>query len=101
MNLEKLVAKHLISYYQFPKKLAERYSKILITRWAINSIDRDIDACAIAEDLYQETEDWCTPNYMSENVKKLIKTNLDFPNLDWEEKEQKKEIKELLSDMKY
>lgn len=98
-----LLVQYLKVNYDFPHLLAERYANILIARFVERGINDHIDASVIAEDLYQETEDWETPDYMAENVQGIVKMNLDFPNLDYSEQKSKEYIEkesELLRSLK-
>jgi len=98
---EKLLVKHLVKDYDYPKKLAERHSEILIARWILSGIDKEIDSAIIGEDLYQETLDWETPDYMSENIKRFVKMKLPFPNLDFAETEMDKAIKQEIKNLNF
>ena len=97
MKNEQIVSKYLITYYQFPKKLADRYADMLVKRWILRCINNELDSCTVSEDCYQETKDWETPDFMSEDVKHFVRMKLPFPNLDHSEKLLKKEIKQLFT----
>jgi hypothetical protein len=90
------IVKVLIKEYDLPKKLALRYSEVLVIRAVRFLLNGNLDGYVVAEDLYQETKDWETPSYMYHDVKDQVKMKVDFPNLDYSEKEELKLLKEII-----
>jgi len=91
-RMHEIIKNHLICFHDVPATLAEQYAELLICQH-ITKIINNINGYTLSNDLYQETIDWKTPEYMIEQIDEILKKDVDFPNLIV----MKKQIKERMS----